>query len=70
MLGFTAFGAAQSTLVGTDLIDMLRKGQLEAGVAQDLTLAEQCYALAASSPHRQDGLTSHWLHTKICDKAS
>jgi len=47
MLGFKSFDAAQSTLIGIELMHMLRKGQLEDGVAQDLTPAEQFYALAA-----------------------
>jgi putative transposase len=47
MLGFKSFDAAQSTLVGIELMHMLRKGQLEDGVAQDLTPAEQFYSLAA-----------------------
>ena len=47
MLGFKAFDAAQSTLTGIELMHMLRKGQLEDGVEQGLTTAEQFYALAA-----------------------
>jgi transposase-like protein len=47
MLGFTSFDAAQSTLIGIELMHMLWKGQLEDGVAKDLTPAEQFYALAA-----------------------
>jgi putative transposase len=47
MLGFKSFDAAQSTLVGIELMHMLRKGQLDDGLAQDLTLAEQFYSLAA-----------------------
>jgi putative transposase len=47
MLGFKAFDAAQSTLVGIELMHMLRKGQLAGGVEQGLTAAEQFYALAA-----------------------
>jgi putative transposase len=46
-LGFKSFDAAQSTLIGIELMHMIRKGQLEDGVAQDLTPAEQFYALAA-----------------------
>jgi putative transposase len=47
MLGFKSFAAAQSTLVGIELMHMLKKGQIviEEGVA-DLTPAEQFYALA------------------------
>jgi len=47
MLGFKSFEAAQSTLVGIELLHMLRKGQLEDGVEQGRTAAEQFYALAA-----------------------
>jgi hypothetical protein len=47
MLGFKSFDAAQSTLVGIELMHMLRKGQLDDGLARDLTLAEQFYSLAA-----------------------
>jgi putative transposase len=46
-LGFKSFDAAQSTLVGIELMHMLRKGQLADGVEQGLTAAEQFYALAA-----------------------
>jgi len=47
MLGFKAFEAAQSTLVGIELMHMLRKRQLEDGVEQGLTAAAQFYTLAA-----------------------
>jgi len=48
MLGFKAFGAAQSTLAGIELMHMIRKKQLvvEAG-EEGLTAAEQFYFLAA-----------------------
>jgi putative transposase len=48
MLGFKSFEAAQGTLVGIELMHMLKKGQIviEEGVA-GLTPAEQFYALAA-----------------------
>src|SRR5438132_3063006 len=46
-LGFKAFDAAQSTLVGIALMHMLRKQQLAVGVEQGLTVAAQFYALAA-----------------------
>jgi putative transposase len=46
MLGFKSFEAAQSTLVGIELMHMLRKGQLEDGMEQGLSAAEQFYALA------------------------
>jgi putative transposase len=47
MLGFKAFHAARCTLVGMELIHMLRKGQWADGVEQSLTVAEQFYSLAA-----------------------
>jgi transposase-like protein len=40
MLGFKSFDAAQSTLVGIELMHMLRKQPLEDGVEQGLTAAE------------------------------
>jgi putative transposase len=48
MLGFKSFDAAQSTLVGIELMHMLKKRQLvpEEGKG-DLTVAELFYALAA-----------------------
>ena len=48
MLGFKAFEAAQDTLVGIELMHMIKKKQLmvEAG-DEGLTAAEQFYALAA-----------------------
>jgi len=47
-LGFKAFGAAQDTLVGIELMHMIRKKQMvvEAG-EEGLTAAEQFYSLAA-----------------------
>ena len=48
MLGFTSFEAAQDTLVGIELMHMLKKRQMvvEAG-AESLTAAELFYSLAA-----------------------
>ena len=48
MLGFKSFEAAQSTLVGIELMHMLKKDQtvIEEGV-EGLTSAEQFYMLAA-----------------------
>jgi putative transposase len=48
MLGFKAFDAAQSTLVGIELMHMIKKRQMimEAS-AEGLTVAEQFYSLAA-----------------------
>jgi putative transposase len=50
MLGFKSFEAAQGTLVGIELMHMLKKGQMvvEEG-AERLTPAAQFYAMAASS---------------------
>ena len=47
MVGFKAFDAAQATLVGIELMHMLRKGQLTDGSEQGRTAAEQFYALAS-----------------------
>jgi putative transposase len=47
MLGVKSFEAAQSILVGIELMHLLRKGQLEDGVEQGLTAAAQFYALAS-----------------------
>jgi putative transposase len=47
MLGFKSFEAAQATLVGIELMHMLRKRQLEHGVGRGLTTAEQFSTLAA-----------------------
>ena len=51
MVGFKPFDAAQSTLVGIELMHMIKKRQLviEEG-NESLTAAEQSYAVAASSP--------------------
>jgi len=46
MVGFKSFDVAPSTLVGIALMHMLRTQQLEDGVKQGLTVAEQFYALA------------------------
>ena len=48
MLGFKSFAAAQATLVGIELMHMLKKRQLVVAVgAEGLTAAEQFYRLAA-----------------------
>jgi transposase-like protein len=48
MLGFKSFEAAQDTLVGIELMHMIKKKQLMVGAgAEGLTAAEQFYALAA-----------------------
>ena len=46
-LGLKSFEVAQQTLVGIELMHMLRKGQMNNGVGQGLTVAEQFYSLAA-----------------------
>ena len=47
MLGFKSFWAAKAVLAGIELMHMIRKGQLSAEKGQDLSFAEQFYALAA-----------------------
>jgi len=48
MLGFKSFDAAQSTLAGIELMHMIKKKQRVVEVGdEDLTAAEQFYALAA-----------------------
>jgi putative transposase len=47
-LGFKSFEAAQGTLVGIELMHMLKKGQMALdGELESLTPPAQCYALAA-----------------------
>jgi putative transposase len=47
MLGFKSFDAVQSTLMGIELMHMIRKGQMVDGAEHGLTAAEQFYSLAA-----------------------
>jgi len=48
MLGFKSFAAAQDTLVGIELMHMIKKKQRIVGAGDEgLTAAEQFYALAA-----------------------
>jgi putative transposase len=48
MLGFKAFAAAQSTLIGIELMHMIKKRQLVVQEGNEgRTAAEQFYALAA-----------------------
>jgi transposase-like protein len=48
MLGFKSFDAAQNTLIGIELMHMIKKKQLMVGTGdEDLTVAEQFYSLAA-----------------------
>ncbi|MET3139423.1 putative transposase [Undibacterium sp. GrIS 1.2] len=46
MLGFKSFRSAKSILVGIELMHMIRKGQLMMEGADDLSFADQFYALA------------------------
>jgi hypothetical protein len=57
-LGFKAFAAAQGTLAGVELRQMIRQGPLASGAEQGLTAAERFSSLAASSPAQQ-GLRHH-----------
>jgi putative transposase len=45
MLGFKSFAAAHNTLVGIELMHMIKKRQMGGG--EGLTAAEQFYSLAA-----------------------
>ena len=48
MLGFKSFEAAQDTLVGIELMHMIKKRQMRAEAGDEgRTAAEQFYALAA-----------------------
>jgi transposase-like protein len=47
MMGFQSFEAVQATLIGIELMRMLRKGQLDSEEVEGLTVAEQFYKLAA-----------------------
>jgi transposase-like protein len=46
MLGFKSFVSAQATLVGIELMHMLRKGQMEGDAVEGRTPASQFYAMA------------------------
>jgi putative transposase len=47
MRGFKSFDAGQGTLIGIELMHMIRKGQLAGGMEEGLTPANQFYSLAA-----------------------
>jgi transposase-like protein len=47
ILGFKSFVSAQATLVGIELMPMLRKRQMEGDAVEGRTPAEQFYAMAA-----------------------
>jgi hypothetical protein len=68
MLGFKALDAAQATLAGIELMHMLKKRQLVVEEGDEaFTPAEQFYALAAQSLHRQGQPPLHDLLSKICN---
>ena len=46
MLGFKSFKAAKSVLTGIELMPMIRKGQLNFAGSDELSFADQLYALA------------------------
>ncbi|MBC7404728.1 MAG: IS6 family transposase, partial [Cytophaga sp.] len=46
MLGFKSVHAAKSSLTGIDLMHMIRKGQLMFGGTEEMSFADQFYALA------------------------
>jgi putative transposase len=50
IFGFKSFVSAQATLVGIELMPMLRKGDMEGSALEGRTPAGQCYARAVSSP--------------------
>jgi putative transposase len=47
MLGFKTFRTARAVLAGIELMYMVHKGQLSAENGNNLSFAEQLYALAA-----------------------
>ena len=60
MLGFKAFDAAQSTLVGIERMPLIKQRQLVVEEGNEgRTTAEQFYALAASSPPQ---IAASWTH--------
>jgi putative transposase len=46
ILGFKSFHAAKSILAGIELMHMIRKGQLMSGGTEEMSFADQFYALA------------------------
>ena len=47
MLGFNTFRSARITLQGIELMHMIKKGQMVSANEQNLSAAEQFYALAS-----------------------
>ena len=70
MVGFKSFDAAQGTLVGRELMHMLKKKQMvrEAG-DKGLTAAALFYSPAAESSHRQGQRGFHDHLSNMCDTA-
>ena len=50
-LGCKSFDAAQSTLIGIARMHMIKKRQMDGDEVEGCSAAQQCYDLAASSPH-------------------
>ena len=46
MLGFKSFRSARNVLTGIELMHMIRKGQMMMGGSDEMSFAEQFYALA------------------------
>ena len=46
MLGFKSFHAAKNVLAGIELMHMIRKGQLNIAGVEEMSFADQFYALA------------------------
>jgi len=70
-LGCKSFVAAQDTLVGIELMHMIKKRQMVVEARDEgRTAAELCYALAASFPLQTGQLPLHGPLSKICDRAA
>ena len=68
MLGFKSFDTAQDTLVGIELMHMIKKRQLVVAEGDEgRTAAELFSSLAASSLHRPGQLPLHDLPSKMRD---
>ncbi len=46
MMGFKSFRAARNVLAGIELMHMIRKGQMIVAEGEELSFADQFYALA------------------------
>ena len=69
MLGFKAFDAAQATLVGIELMHMIKKRQMVVRPETRAALRLNCSTPWLPHPcHRQGQLPLHDLLRKICDK--